>query len=197
MNGRAPPGRGKPGGFKHSNQFNPAGTALCGKWVLPLLYSAGTIPLRPGRALAGRDCRMKVLYYAAAVGCALSLVDRAAARADQADEQQLQGKWNVESFEYNGNPVERLKDAVREIKDSKYSLTPKTGEGIEGTLKIDATQKPKTIDLDVNGRILKGIYELDGDMLKFCYNLSDSERPTEFVSKPDSGLIVVVHKRAK
>ena len=101
------------------------------------------------------------------------------------------------SFQYNGSPVERLKDAVREFKDGKYTLTPKTGDAIEGSLTLDATKQPKTIDLDVNGRVLKGIYELDGDSLKMCYNLNDEARPTEFVSKPDSGLIVVVHRREK
>jgi uncharacterized protein (TIGR03067 family) len=134
----------------------------------------------------------------AAISCALVQLDIATtAPSDDADKQKLLGKWVVESFEYNGNPVERLKDAVREFKDGKYSLTPKAGEGIEGTVQLDPTQKPKTIDLDVNGRILKGIYELEGDVLKMCYNLSSDQRPTEFVSKPDSGLIVVVHKRGK
>ncbi len=140
---------------------------------------------------------MKGLYYAASMGCALMLVDPAAARVDDTDQQKLQGKWIVETFEYNGSAVERLKDAVREFKDGKYSLTPAMGEGIEGSVTLDPDKKPKTIDLDVNGRILKGIYELDGNKLKMCYNISADERPIEFVSKPDSGLIVVIHKRGK
>jgi uncharacterized protein (TIGR03067 family) len=140
---------------------------------------------------------MKALSSAASMLCALWLVGAAAARADQTDQQKLQGKWIVDSFEYNGNPVERLKDAVREFKDGKYSLTPKMGEGIDGTATLDPTQKPKTIDLDINGRILKGIYDLEGDTLKMCYNLTSDQRPTEFASKPDSGLIMIVHKRGK
>lgn len=138
---------------------------------------------------------MRGLYYAASIGCAVALV--AAAPSQTVDEQQLQGKWIVESFRYNGNPVERLKEAVREFQDGKYSLTPKSGEGIEGTVKLDATKKPKAIDLDVNGRIIKAIYELEGDTLRLCYNLTSDERPTEFESKPDSGLIVIVHRRDK
>jgi uncharacterized protein (TIGR03067 family) len=119
------------------------------------------------------------------------------AEAGNADAQGLQGKWLVTSFEYNGAQVDRLKSAVREFKDGKYTLTPKSGEAIEGAVSLDETKTPKTIDLDVNGRILKGIYLLDGDTLKLCYNLSSEERPTEFVSKPDTGLIVVVHSREK
>jgi uncharacterized protein (TIGR03067 family) len=111
--------------------------------------------------------------------------------------QELQGKWVVKSFEYNGSEVERLKNAIREFKDGKYSLTPKTGEAIEGAVMLDATQSPKAIDLDVNGRVIKGIYELDGDTLTLCYNLASDERPSEFASKPDTGLIKVVHAREK
>ncbi len=120
-----------------------------------------------------------------------------AAHAASTDDQELQGKWIVKSFEYNGAEVDRLKDAVREFKNGKYSLSPTSGEAIEGSVTLDTSKSPKSIDLDVNGRILKGIYQLDGDTLKLCYNLSSEERPTEFVSKPDSGLIVVVHSREK
>ena len=140
---------------------------------------------------------MTGLSYAASAGYVLALVSAAATATDTDDQQALHGKWIVESFQYNGNPVDRLKDAVREFKNGSYSLTPKQGEGIEGSVKLDPTQKPKAIDLDVNGRTLKGIYELDGDTLKMCYDLMHEERPTEFVSKPDSGLIVIVHKREK
>ena len=138
---------------------------------------------------------MRGLYYAASLGCALLLI--AAAPSESPDLTQLQGKWIVESFRYNGNPVDRLKEAVREFHDSKYSLTPKTGEGIEGSVTLDASTQPKAIDLDVNGRIIRAIYELEGDTLRMCYNLTSDERPKEFESKPDSGLIVVVHKRGK
>ena len=139
---------------------------------------------------------MRIAYYATLLGCMLPLVDLPAAQGDD-DQAKLQGKWTVETFEYNGNPVELMKDAVREFKDSKYTLAPIMREAIEGTLKLDETKKPKEIDLAINGRTLKGIYELDGDTLKMSYNLGDAERPTEFVSKPDSGLVLVVHKRAK
>jgi uncharacterized protein (TIGR03067 family) len=140
---------------------------------------------------------MQRLYYAASMTCAIVLLDAAGARAGNTDKPELQGKWIVESFQYNGNPVDRLKDAVREFQDGKYSLTPKTGDSIDGVVTLDKTKTPKTIDLDVNGRILKGIYELEGDTLKMCYNLTTEVRPTEFVSKPDSGTIVVIHRRDK
>ncbi len=130
-------------------------------------------------------------------GAATFLLLTVAAHASTPAGQELQGKWVVKSFEYNGSEVERLKNAIREFKDGKYSLTPKTGEAIEGAVTLDTSQSPKAIDLDVNGRIIKGIYELDGDTLTLCYNLASDERPSEFASKPDTGLIKIVHAREK
>ena len=141
---------------------------------------------------------MKVRSYAVLLCCVLLFESRSRALAADADQPKLQGKWLVESFEYNGNPVEMMKGAVREFTGDKYTLTPKSGDAISGEVKeIDSNKKPKTIDLQINDRTLKGIYELEGDTLKLCYNLNEPERPTEFASKPDTGLVLVVHKRVK
>jgi uncharacterized protein (TIGR03067 family) len=132
----------------------------------------------------------------AALGCLLLTPD-ALARAADGDLQPLQGKWIVESFDYNGNPVDVMHGAVREFKEEKYTLSPKVGDAINGIVKLDSTKNPKEIDLEINGRTLKGIYALDGDSLRMSYTLNGDERPTELVSKPDSGIVLVVHKRAK
>ena len=132
----------------------------------------------------------------AAIGCLL-LTHDAVAHAADADLQPLQGKWIVDSFAYNGNPVDVMQGAVREFKEDKYTLAPKVGDAINGVAKLDSTKNPKEIDLEVNGRTLKGIYALDGDSLRMSYTLNGDERPTELVSKPDSGIVLVVHKRAK
>lgn len=136
------------------------------------------------------------IQLATAALCAL-VVGQPQARAADPDVAALQGKWLVESFAYNGSPVEAMQGATREIKEEKYSLTPTGGDAINGTIKVDSTKKPKQIDLDVNGRTLKGIYEIQGEMLKLCYRLNGDERPTEFESKPDSGAVLVLHRRAK
>jgi uncharacterized protein (TIGR03067 family) len=62
------------------------------------------------------------------------------------------------------------------------------------TYKADATGYPKTIDLTpdrgpARGKVLKGIYDLDGNTLKVCYVAPDAgepekaERPKEFGAK--------------
>jgi uncharacterized protein (TIGR03067 family) len=140
---------------------------------------------------------MRLLGLAALFAGALVLSRPLDALAEDADQQKLQGKWNVESFEYNGAPVDTMKGAVREFKGDKYTLTPVSGDTFSGTVKLDSAQKPKQIDLELPDRTLKGIYEIDGDTLKISYRLAGDERPTEFASKPDSGIVLAVHKRAK
>ena len=73
--------------------------------------------------------------------------------------------------------------------------------------KIYLTKKPiyppenrqlRSIPKETRSWIAVGADQLvDGDTLKVSYNLRDDQRPTEFQSKPDSGLVLVVHKRAK
>ncbi len=108
----------------------------------------------------------------------------------------LSGKWTVESFEFNGQPVAEMIAAVREFKGDQYTLTPKSGQTFSGTLKIDATQTPKQIDLMLGDRTLRGIYEIDGTSLKLAYALEGDARPTAFESKADSGVVLVVHKKS-
>jgi uncharacterized protein (TIGR03067 family) len=87
--------------------------------------------------------------------------------------------------------------ATREFAGDKYTLTPTSGAIYTGTFKLDAAQTPKHIDLVLPDRTLKGIYETDGQTLKIAYALSGDARPTEFASKADSGVVLVVHKKTQ
>lgn len=140
---------------------------------------------------------MKLVSLAAMGACLLFVPPPVDAQADATDQEKLQGKWTVESFQYNGMPVDALKDAVREFNGDKYSLKLTSGEEFSGTTKIDAAAKPKQIDLQLSDRTLKGIYEIDGDTLKISYVLDGDQRPTELASKPDSGVVLAIHKRMK
>ena len=63
-------------------------------------------------------------------------------------------------------------------------------------LPVDATKTPKEIDLNMEGQVGKGIYELEGDTLKIAHGEVGDARPKEF-PKAGSGLTVLVLKRAK
>jgi uncharacterized protein (TIGR03067 family) len=137
---------------------------------------------------------MKPLLLAALAMSSLLPAPSLACGAD-AEVDKLQGKWTVESFEYNGGPVAQMLGALREFSGDKYTLSPKSGETFSGTFKIDAAQTPKQIDLMLPDRTLKGIYEVSGETLKIAYSLDGEARPTEFQSKPNSGIVLAVHKK--
>lgn len=129
---------------------------------------------------------------------AFSLTTSIFAGAALADDELVKfaGKWTVESFEFNGMPVAEMLGAIREFNGDQYSLTPKSGQTYSGTVKIDATQTPKQVDLMLADRTLRGIYEIEGATLKLAYALEGDARPTAFESKADSGVVLVVHKKS-
>ena len=71
-----------------------------------------------------------------------------------------------------------------------------------GTQKLDPSKSPKTIDVMMTeglkkGAVMLGIYEIDGDTLRVCFDEEGKKRPTEFKSPAGSQTFVNVHKRAK
>ncbi len=71
------------------------------------------------------------------------------------------------------------------------------------TFAMDPSKSPRTIDLTVTegpqkGQTLNGIYKLEGDMYTICRNAEPwKDRPTQFATRPDSGLMLVVWKRVQ
>jgi uncharacterized protein (TIGR03067 family) len=71
-----------------------------------------------------------------------------------------------------------------------------------GTFALDPTKAPKTIDvMDESGKrndqTKLGIYELDGDVYRYCVAPAGKPRPTELASKVGSGYSCGVSKREK
>jgi uncharacterized protein (TIGR03067 family) len=69
------------------------------------------------------------------------------------------------------------------------------------TFKLDPTKTPKTIDMKIiegpcEGQTFHGIYTLEGDIFRICRHVDlDMERPKEFTTLPDSGIMIVTWKR--
>lgn len=71
-----------------------------------------------------------------------------------------------------------------------------------GTQKLDPSKSPKTIDMTLTegpnkGAVMLGIYEIDGDTLKACFDPQGKKRPTEFKSAPGSAHFLNIHKRIR
>jgi uncharacterized protein (TIGR03067 family) len=96
--------------------------------------------------------------------------------------EQLQGAWKLESAQTAGKdvpPAEIEKMPLQfTFKGDKVTIEEK-GRPMEGTLKLDATKKPATMDLTpAKGDFtVLAVYELEGDTLKLCFVKESKERP--------------------
>jgi uncharacterized protein (TIGR03067 family) len=117
----------------------------------------------------------------------------------------LQGTWQLDSFSVDGMkaPADFVKEVKFTVKNNKYSLTIKGQEAESGTIKLDPSKKPKTIDLDIargndKGKKQAGIYTLEGDTLTFCLaKPGEADRPAKLESTKESKTVLSVMKRDK
>ncbi len=123
---------------------------------------------------------------------------------EKADKDKIQGDWSLVTREDNGESQKITEDNEHFIKlkiDGDKLQATFGGNDHQTTYVLDASKKPKTIDLtikggDQDGTVLKGFYELDGDTLKICIGSPQApERPAEFKSKDE--VKVLTFKRAK
>ncbi len=118
------------------------------------------------------------------------------------EQDKFKGTWIVESAEHKGQASEEGKGDEVTFDGDQVTIKRANGEERKGTIKIDPTKKPKTIDFtpsdgDNKDKIHPGIYELKDDTLKVCFSQPDNERPTAFSTKADSEEMLYVFKRKK
>jgi uncharacterized protein (TIGR03067 family) len=151
--------------------------------------------------------RISLVALCCAVGFAASGGSGALAH-DKADLEKevrkFQGTWTFESSESGGKkfPAGELKSLTLTFEGDKHTV--KKGEEVVqvGTQKLDPSKSPKSIDVTMTegpnkGAVMLGIYAIDGDTLKVCFDPQGKKRPTEFKSGPGSENFVNVHKRVK
>jgi uncharacterized protein (TIGR03067 family) len=116
---------------------------------------------------------------------------------------EMDGTWKPLSAELAGKPwPQEILDSMKLIvNDDKYTVYVGR-QSDEGTVKRDPSKSPKTMDISGKkgpneGKTFLVIYELKGDELRVCYDLSGKSRPTEFATKPDTLLFLVTYRRVK
>ena len=119
------------------------------------------------------------------------------------DASALQGKWTPVTAELGGQPMagDALKIISLRMENGKYEVFV-GGEPDRGTYSVDPATEPKSItvvgiDGPNKGRSFPAIYELKGDTLRICYDLSGAKRPTEFKSVAGTQLYLVTYNRKK
>ena len=141
------------------------------------------------------------------IGCLLgialvsSLAVGAAGAAPEVPE--TEGEWKPLSAELGGKKYpQKILDTMKlTVKDGKYVV--EVGEARdEGTVTYDPDKTPKAMDIKGTkgpneGKTFLTIYELKGDEMRVCYDLSGKSRPTEFATKPDTLLFLVTYRKVK
>ena len=129
---------------------------------------------------------------------------RGADAPDDAVLKALQGTWTVVSLERNGKAAAPERIEGRELVFEGRTFIDQQGDKIlgEGSITLDPSKKPGTMDArftegPVKGQSSLAIYELNGDTLRTCSAAPGKERPTEFLTRPDSGAMMFVYQRAK
>ncbi len=122
--------------------------------------------------------------------------------AAKKDLEKFQGNWAMIAAERDGKktPEEDAKKLKVTIQGNKFVLQKDSVTISEGTMKLDASRKPKRIDETIStgpnkGKVFLAIYEINEEKHKICFAAAGKERPTEFSS--GRGCLLQVWKREK
>ena len=144
----------------------------------------------------------RLLTFFAIVGIAAAL------RADgtdaaKADVEKMQGEWSMVSGSADGQamPAEMLAQARRVCKDNETTVTIGPQLILKASFTVDPSKTPKTIDYKVSdgptkGKTHLGIYEFDGETIRFCFAAPDFVRPATFTTAPGDRRTLSVWKKS-
>jgi uncharacterized protein (TIGR03067 family) len=140
-----------------------------------------------------------LLRLCLAVGASL----HAFAATSPDDAKAVQGNWQPVQAEMAGQPMPEtvLKTISLQLDDGKYVVFVGAHPD-KGTYTIDSTTKPKSMTVTGTegpniGKTFPAIYELNGDTLRICYDLSGAKHPAEFKSMAGTRLYLVTYQRKK
>jgi len=114
----------------------------------------------------------------------------------------MQGDWAVVEYVVDGVKAEddNAQSLFRTIKGDHYTVYLFDKPLGSGTIKLDATKKPKHIDSlpeKMPDKPFLGIYEIEEDRIKVCYAPPGKDRPTSFEAKKGSGHTLMIWEREK
>jgi uncharacterized protein (TIGR03067 family) len=119
------------------------------------------------------------------------------ARAD------VDGTWRPVAAELGGQELAEAAYAPLRLTltATRYTLTTPNGDD-RGMVVFDASHTPATVDISGTegpnqGKTFHAIYELAGDRLTICYDLSGKTRPARFETRQGKQFFLVTYKRDK
>ena len=135
---------------------------------------------------------------------AVSLARAAENEAVKKDMARLQGEWSMATAGAGGQslPDDMLKNSKRVCKGDETTVTIGGQLLMKANFTLDPSKQPKAIDYRVTagrnaGKTQLGIYEFEGESVKFCFAAPGMARPTDFNTKTGDGRTTSVWKRDK
>jgi uncharacterized protein (TIGR03067 family) len=136
---------------------------------------------------------MRTLFSVAALGFLVLAAQAGDEAVVKKELDALRGNWNVVR---GGDP------------DMQFSMVENSlqirigGASVDLKFTVNPAKKPREIDMtwmlkDGSDTSMLGIYELDGDTLKICFDEPGKKRPTEFKAKANSKQSSFVLQREK
>jgi uncharacterized protein (TIGR03067 family) len=120
------------------------------------------------------------------------------------EEEKIDGTWAATEVAYGGQFVPKEVSGQMRFVFADGNLTISVAGKIDGTgtYRIDPGKQPKSFDVvpgegDDKGKTLEGIYELNGDTLKICYNGVGKGRAAKFTSTAEAKSLLVSLKLEK
>jgi uncharacterized protein (TIGR03067 family) len=116
---------------------------------------------------------------------------------------QLQGSWIPVEAELGGSPFpEEVRKSIKmEISNDVYTVYV-AGNPDKGKLKIYGASNPRTMEIvgtegPNNGKKIPAIFEINGDIVSICYDLSGKAFPAEFKTAKGTQLFLVKYAKVK
>lgn len=122
-----------------------------------------------------------------------------AAAQEKTNNNQLAGTWQAVEAELGGKllPLEIVRSIKLVLSAGEYQV----GNDF-GTVEIDSTAKPAAMIIKGTkgpneGKTLLAIYELSGDTLRICYDLTGQKPPSTFATEAGTQQFLVRYKKAE
>ena len=115
--------------------------------------------------------------------------------------EKFQGTWEFESMEVSGEkrPDQAFKKHIAVLQGNQWTVFEGTNVLARCEFELDPRTNPKSLDFyppPDKGLPIHGIYTLEGDQLTVCdRGENNGDRPTEFKTDPDSGMVMFVLRR--
>lgn len=147
---------------------------------------------------------MRAAFATCLLLCVTVSADESKDEAIKAEVKKLEGVWEGYAVDGKGEKPDQgpvhFRLTITQTKMSAINLGDKNKDMGNGVYKLELSKSTK--EMDATGVVLpgkqertyQGIYELDGDTLKWCVTPRKGERPGEFRTSKGSFLLILKRK---